>query len=95
MSRSYSYSFKYLHGGSMPVAHLPADSDDHFFKKVVIDWEKETGFKYVPDTVFCTAFEYRKVPEPLPAKKLAPGEYDLAAAARDGIRMPGLSILEG
>ena len=64
MIRTYQYSFKYRHGGGMPEAHQPADNDDHFFKKVLPGWEKETGFKYVPDTVICTASEYRKVPEP-------------------------------
>ena len=62
--RSHNYSFKFKQGQSMPEAHLPADSDDHFFKTVLPPWEQEKGFEHVPDTVVCMVCEFRKVPEP-------------------------------
>jgi len=92
-----SYQFRYRHGQSMPYATIAATDDADFFDIKLPAWEKKTGFRYVQGTATCAITEHRNVPEPAvePAKKLAPGEYDLAAAARDGIRMPGLSILEG
>ena len=59
------YTFCYMHGQSMPEAHLPANDDDHFFKTVLPAWEREKGFEHVKGTVICTMSEYRRVPEPV------------------------------
>ena len=65
-----SYRFRYRHGQSMPYATLLATDDADFFNNKIPAWERKTGFKYVPYTVTCTVYEYRKVPEP--AKVSAP-----------------------
>ncbi len=85
--RSYNYSFKFKQGQSMPEAHLPANSDDHFFNTVLPAWEKETGFKCIDDSVTCTVSETRKVPEPV-----ATENYDGAALRAAGERILPASI---
>lgn len=86
-----NYSFDYL-AGSARRPHLLEAKDDRDAYVQIAAFLKDNGGTLVPGTV--RAVEYRKMPDPVETS-LKPGEYDLAAAAQNGITLPGLSVLEG
>ena len=82
MKSAGSYRFQYRHGQSAPYATLQATDDNDFFKNVLPAWEREKHFQHIENTVTCTVFEHRKVPEPVaaPASAITPPD-----ALRDAI----------
>ena len=89
-----AYSFDYIEGKSRPRSTIEADNHVEFYKKLK-EFLMTKCVGLCPDTI-----RYQEsgiVPDPTDynAYGLAPGEYNLAAAKRAGIQLPGMSILEG
>lgn len=58
-----TYNFQYRHGQSAPHKVLEAEDDADFYTQLAA-FERESGFKHIPDSIICTVSTKRRVPEP-------------------------------
>ena len=93
--RSYSFQFS-TDKKERKSGNILAEEHAEFYEKLkTFLLEHDGGATLISGTIRYQ--ESGALPDPsyYNLSGLAPGEYNLARAARDGIRMPGLSILEG